>query len=43
MERRVRHRQPKGTGTDGPLLYTTAPVPDPTQHLVTSFSLFNLQ
>jgi hypothetical protein len=30
MERRVRHRQPKGTVTDGPLLYTTAPTLDPT-------------
>jgi RNA-directed DNA polymerase len=30
MEGRVRHRQPKGTVTDGPLLYTTAPTLDPT-------------
>jgi hypothetical protein len=30
MERRVRHRQPKGTVADGPLLYTTAPTLDPT-------------
>ena len=30
MERRVRHRQPKGTETAGPLLNTTAPAPDPT-------------
>ena len=30
MERRVRHRQPKGTATDGPLLNITAPTLDPT-------------
>jgi hypothetical protein len=30
MEGRVRHRQPKGTATDGPLLNTTAPTLDPT-------------
>ena len=29
-EWRVRHRQPKGTVTDGPLLYITAPTLDPT-------------
>ena len=32
MERRVRHRQPKGAATDGLLLHTTAPVPDPTDN-----------
>jgi hypothetical protein len=30
MEWRVRHRQPKGTATDGALLYITAPTLDPT-------------
>jgi hypothetical protein len=30
MERRVRHRHTKGTVTDGPLLYITAPTLDPT-------------
>ena len=35
MEGRVRHRRTKGTVTDGPLLYITAPTLDPTSAHVT--------
>jgi hypothetical protein len=46
MEKRVRHRQPKGAETDGLLLHTTAPVPDPTfwpQNYITDGIAGNVQ